>query len=34
MDCLVLENHLLIKDEQHPGLREDTDLYKAKYTLD
>jgi carbamoyltransferase len=34
MDCLVLENHLLLKERQPAGLREDADTYKAQYALD
>jgi carbamoyltransferase len=34
MDCLVLENHILLKEEQPDGLREDVEAYKALYALD
>jgi carbamoyltransferase len=34
MDCLVLENHLLIKTEQPSGLLEDAEAYKAQFALD
>jgi carbamoyltransferase len=34
MDCLVLENHLLLKERQPAGLREDADAYRAQYALD
>jgi carbamoyltransferase len=34
MDCLVLENHLLLKEEQPDGLAVDRDEYRAQFTLD
>ncbi len=34
MDCLVLENHLLIKEAQPAGLEVDRETYKAEFTLD
>jgi carbamoyltransferase len=34
MDCLVLENHLLLKEEQPEGLAVDRDEYRAQFTLD
>ena len=34
MDCLVLEDHVLLKTDQPRGLREDTDAYQAQYALD
>ena len=34
MDCLVLENYLLMKDSQPAGVLEDADAYKARYSLD
>ncbi len=34
MDCLVLEDYLLIKEEQPASLREDADAYRAQYSLD
>ena len=34
MDCLVLEDCVLIKEEQPAGLTEDADRYKARYKLD
>jgi carbamoyltransferase len=34
MDCLVLENYLLMKDSQPTGLLEDSEAYKARYLLD
>jgi carbamoyltransferase len=34
IDCLVLENCLLIKDLQPAGLLEDAEAYKAQYALD
>ncbi len=34
MDCLVLENHLLLKDEQPSGLAVDREAYRAQFTLD
>jgi carbamoyltransferase len=32
MDCLVLENHLLLHDEQRFSLMPDTDSYRMKYS--
>jgi len=34
MDCLVLEDCLLMKEDQPQGLRQDAVTYKAQYTLD
>jgi carbamoyltransferase len=34
MDCLVLENYLLMKDAQPSGLLEDAESYKAQHSLD
>lgn len=34
MDCLVLENYILMKESQPAGLQEDTEAYKAQYALD
>jgi len=34
MDCLVLENYLLVKDAQPPDLLQDSNSYKAQYHLD
>jgi carbamoyltransferase len=34
MDCLVLENHLLLKEQQPEGLAVDRDEYRAQFTLD
>lgn len=34
MDCLVLENYVLRKDEQHPGLLEYAQAYQTGYALD
>jgi carbamoyltransferase len=34
MDCLVLENHLLLKEQQPDGLAVDRDEYRAQFTLD
>jgi carbamoyltransferase len=34
IDCLVLENCLLIKDRQPTALLEDAEAYKAQYALD
>lgn len=34
MDCLVLENHLLLKNHQPCELLEDAESYKAQYALD
>ena len=34
IDCLVLENYILNKNCQHPGLLEDAEAYKAQYALD
>jgi carbamoyltransferase len=34
MDCLVLENHMLLKEEQPAGLTVDRDEYRAQFTLD
>ena len=34
MDCLVLENYVLMKDCQPSGLLEDAEAYKVQYELD
>jgi hypothetical protein len=34
IDCLVLENYLLMKEEQPEGLLQDADIYKAQFALD
>lgn len=34
MDCLVLENYILMKDAQPPELRQDAQAYRAQYELD
>lgn len=34
IDCLVLGDHVLLKDEQPDGLRRSPDAYKAQYSLD
>jgi carbamoyltransferase len=34
MDCLVLENHVLMKDEQPAGLTVDADAYRREFALD
>jgi carbamoyltransferase len=34
MDCLVLENYMLMKNAQPSGLLEDSEAYKAQYSLD
>lgn len=34
MDCLVLENYILIKEKQPSGWLEDVEAYKAQYSLD
>jgi carbamoyltransferase len=34
IDCLVLENYLLMKDEQPEGLLQDADIYKEQFALD
>jgi carbamoyltransferase len=34
MDCLVVENHLLLKTEQPHGLAVDADAYRAQFSLD
>jgi len=34
MDCLVLENHILLKDEQPSDLKLDADSYRAQFALD
>jgi len=34
LDCLVLENHLLMKSSQPSELLEDAEAYKAEYALD
>jgi carbamoyltransferase len=34
IDCLVLENHILMKDLQPSGLLQDAEAYKAQYALD
>jgi carbamoyltransferase len=34
MDCLVLENYMLMKNAQPSGFLEDSEAYKAQYSLD
>jgi carbamoyltransferase len=34
MDCLVLENYVLMKTDQPSGLMQDADAYRAQYELD
>jgi carbamoyltransferase len=34
MDCLVLDDYLLLKDEQPTGLLQEGDMYKAQFSLD
>jgi len=34
MDCLVLENHILLKEEQPEGLGVDADAYRSQFALD
>jgi carbamoyltransferase len=34
MDCLVLEDHLLLKTDQPGGAAEDVEAYKARFSLD
>jgi carbamoyltransferase len=34
MDCLVLENYVLMKTNQPSGLMQDADAYRAQYELD
>jgi carbamoyltransferase len=34
IDCLVIENHLLLKESQPAALLEDDEAYKAQYALD
>jgi carbamoyltransferase len=34
MDCLVLEDFVLLKSEQPEGLRQDSEAYCAQYALD
>jgi carbamoyltransferase len=34
IDCLVLENYILIKEDQPSALFEDPDRYKSQYALD
>jgi carbamoyltransferase len=34
MDCLVLENYVLLKDGQPKGLRQDAESYREQYELD
>lgn len=34
IDCLVLENYLLMKTDQPPSLLQDAEAYKAQYALD
>jgi carbamoyltransferase len=34
MDCLVLENYVLLKSAQPVGLLQDAETYKAQYALD
>ena len=34
IDCLVVENFVLMKEEQPAALLEDSEAYKAQYALD
>jgi carbamoyltransferase len=34
MDCLVLENHILLKEDQPAGLRPDAEVYRSQFALD
>jgi carbamoyltransferase len=34
IDCLILENCLLMKESQPSGLLEDAEAYRAQYALD
>jgi carbamoyltransferase len=34
IDCLVLENYLLMKEAQPPGLLQDAEAYKSQFSLD
>jgi hypothetical protein len=34
MDCLVLEEFVLNKEDQHPALRKDSEKYKSMYVPD
>jgi hypothetical protein len=34
IECLVLENYVLMKSAQPPGLLQDAEAYKAQYELD
>ena len=34
MDCLVLDNYVLLKDQQPEHARVDAELYKKSYALD
>ncbi len=34
IDCLVLENYLLLKDDQPPELLQDSETYQAQFALD
>jgi carbamoyltransferase len=34
IDCLVLENYLLLKESQHADLLQDSEVYKAQFALD
>jgi carbamoyltransferase len=34
IDCLVLDDYLLLKDAQPAGLLQDADTYKAQFALD
>lgn len=34
MDCLVLENYILLKEQQPEGLKLSVEIYKSKYQLD
>jgi carbamoyltransferase len=34
MDCLVLEDHVLMKQDQPPGLLQDAEAYKAQFAPD
>jgi carbamoyltransferase len=34
IDCLVLENYVLLKERQSPALLADAEAYKAQYALD
>jgi carbamoyltransferase len=34
MDCLILENYILVKDAQPAGLLQDSETYKSQFQLD